>query len=156
MIPYYMPVVSRQTYSGRKLRDSLLPLFPGFVFVKGNHTKGAFKDTGCVASVLNPASQLGIEVLDGQIRSVRRMLALGGPVELTTKYEIGEKLTIDSGPLRGISGTVTSTANTKKLVLWVDMLGVGAAVELGCDTILAKAGAVQARSFQLCSAGPTR
>ncbi|NVI97297.1 hypothetical protein HV824_04085 [Myxococcus sp. AM009] len=155
MIPYYMPVVIRQTYSGRKLRDSSLPLFPGFVFVKGSHTKGAFKDTGCVASVLSPTSQMGIAELDSQIRSVRLMLGLGRPVVLTTKYEVGEKLTIDSGPLRGVSGTVTSTANAKRLVLWVDMLGVGAAVELGCDTTLARSGAGPTRDFQLSSASST-
>src|SRR5262245_9240929 len=36
-IRYYMPVAIRHTFSGRKRRSTAHPLFPGFVFVKGNH-----------------------------------------------------------------------------------------------------------------------
>lgn len=135
-----MPVVLRQTYSGGKLRISSLPLFPGFVFVKGSHSKGTLNETGCVATVLKPACPIQIQQLDTQIRSVHRLLAVGRPVGMTARYEIGERITIASGPLRGISGTVTSTTKAKRLVLWVDMLGVGAFVELACDTPVARAG----------------
>src|SRR5207249_1875034 len=103
------------------------------------HTKSSLKESGCVASVLKPTSQRGVEALDRQIRAVRRMLSLGRPVGLTTHYEIGERLTIASGPLRGMSGAVTSVGNASRLVLWIDMLGVGAFVELEGDTMLERA-----------------
>jgi transcription antitermination factor NusG len=77
-----------------------------------------------------------IKELDGQIRAVHRILALGAPVGVTTRCEVGDSLTIASGPLRGLSGTVTSTAHARRLVLWIDMLGVGAFVQLRPDTVL--------------------
>lgn len=136
-LPHYMPVVSRQSYSGRKLRSSSIPLFPGFVFVMGNHTKSAFKDPG-VVSVLKPTCPMRIMELDSQIRAVHRILALGRPVGVTAQYEVGDRVTITSGPLSGLSGTIASTAGAKRLVLWIDMLGVGAFVQLGSDTMLAR------------------
>lgn len=139
LIPHYMPVVLRESYSGRKLRSSLIPLFSGFVFVMGNHTKGSFKDSGCVINLLKPNCPTQIEQLDHQIRTVHRMLTLGRPVGVTTQYEIGDSVTIGSGPLSGLSGTIRSTTNGNRLVLWVDMLGVGAFVQLGSDTVLVRA-----------------
>jgi transcription antitermination factor NusG len=137
-IAHYMPVAHRTSYSGRKLRTASIPLFPGFVFVPGDQPKGAFKDAG-ILGVLKPSCAMRVDELDGQIRAVRRMLALGTPVGLTTRYEAGDRVTIGSGPLRGLSGTVTSTSNARRLVLWIDMLGVGACVQLTCDTVLARA-----------------
>jgi len=137
-LPHYMPVVSRQSYSGRKLRSASIPLFPGFVFVMGSHTKSAFKDPG-VTNVLKPTCPMHVEELDSQIRAVHRLLALGGDVGVTTQYTVGDTVTINSGPLSGLSGTITSTAGSRRLVLWVDMLGVGASVQLESDTVLARA-----------------
>jgi hypothetical protein len=137
-IPHYMPVAQRTSYSGRKLRTASIPLFPGFVFVPGDHPKGAFRDAG-ILGVLKPTCAMRVDELDGQIRAVHRMLALGTPVGLTTRYETGDRVTIGSGPLSGLSGTVTSTWSARRLVLWIDMLGVGACVQLTCDTVLAKA-----------------
>lgn len=136
-IPHYMPVARRTSYSGRKHRTAAIPLFPGFVFVPGDHPKGAFKDAS-ILGVLKPSCAMRVDELDGQIRAVHRMLALGAPVGLTTRYETGDRVTIRSGPLSGLSGTVTSTWNAKRLVLWIDMLGVGAFVQLTCDTVLAR------------------
>lgn len=140
-MPHYMPVVPHQSYSGRKLRTASKPLFPGFVFVMGSHTKGSFKDSGCVVNILKPSCATHIDELDSQIRAVHCMLAFGEPVRLINQYEIGDRVTIGSGPLRGLSGTVTSTGNARRLVLWIDMLGVGAFVHLAFDTVLARAAA---------------
>lgn len=139
-IPYYMPVVVRHTFSGRKLRSTTNPLFPGFVFVKGNHDKLFFKESGCVAYVLRPRSPLEANTLDRQVKTVRRVLAETSSVQLSRVFQIGERVTIASGPLKGLSGDVITAANTRKIIVWVDMLGVGVSVALGPDVILTRAG----------------
>lgn len=140
-VEYYLPVAARQTFSGRKHRTAWHPLFPGFVFVKGSHAKQAFKQSGCVVYVLRPASRSQSYLLDQQIRAVRRLLMEELPAELTNEYRLGERVTIASGPLQGIEGMVVATANGSRLVVRVDMLGVGVSVVLGSDVRLERQGA---------------
>lgn len=41
-LPHFLPVVPKRTRSHRKERVTELPLFPGYVFVRGAHTKQTF------------------------------------------------------------------------------------------------------------------
>lgn len=141
-IPHYLPTTVKYTFSGRKLRRTAHCLFPGYVFVKGSHDKQSFKESGCVVYVLKPTSLVQAESLNGQIRAVRRLLLEEISAELCTDYRNGERVTIVSGALRGLSGIVIETDNARRLVVWVDMLGVGVSVVLGSKADLMKASAV--------------
>jgi transcription antitermination factor NusG len=143
-IPYYMPVAVKDTFSGRKRRSTAHPLFPGFVFVQGNYDKSFFKASASVAYVLRPRSPVEAAALDKQIRAVRRVLTETSFVELSTIPQIGERVTIASGTLTGLTGNVTTVENTKRIIVWVDMLGVGVSVALGPDVAWTRAAEVQA------------
>ena len=149
-IPYYMPVAVKHTFSGRKWRSTAHPLFPGFVFVKGNYDKLFFKTSACVAYVLRPRTGAEAGALDKQIRAVRRVLTETSCVELSTIPRIGERVTIASGTLTGLTGNVVTVENTKRIIVWVDMLGVGVSVALGPDVAWTRAAEVQAD----CAAEP--
>lgn len=114
-----------------------IPFCPFCPFCQGS--KLSFKDSGCVVYVLKPTSSSQAETLDAQIRAVRRLVLEEIRAELCTNYLGGEKVTILSGPLQGISGIVMGTANARRLVVSVDMLGVGVSVVLDADTDLTKA-----------------
>jgi transcription antitermination factor NusG len=137
-VGYYLPVVSRFTYTGRKRRNTLHPLFPGFLFVRGNHNKEAFKESGCVVYLLKPASATETAALDRQIRLVRRLTVEKNSAQLSNEYQMGEHVEIVSGPLKGVCGRVLRVGNAQKLVVGVDLLGVGVSVVLGPESELAR------------------
>lgn len=137
-IAHYLPVVQKNTCSGRKARTTAIPLIPGFLFAKGDFGKRAFADSGCVAYVLKPSNCVEQRTLDRQIRVVREVLLRKRFVELSTDYRVGEEVTILSGPLSGISGRIVSLDKSKRLVVGVDMLGVGVSVVLSPDTRVAR------------------
>jgi transcription antitermination factor NusG len=137
-IAHYLPVVPRTTCSGRKVRTTMHPLFPGFIFVKGDHNKRSLMESGCVVHVLKPNNSIELKTLDRQIRAIQQLLLKRPFVELCTEYRVGESVTILSGPMTGITGDVVHLQNSKRLVLWVNMLGVGVSVVLSPETFLSR------------------
>lgn len=130
---FFLPVISRNTFSGRKKRASIVPLFAGFVFVQGNYSKQSFKDSGSVVYVIRPRTVKEEEKLDEDIRKVWTTIAKGINPKLENKYDLGEKVKVLSGPLEGVTGEIVKKGPSKRLTIWVNMLGVGASVEIGED-----------------------
>ena len=127
---YYLPTVSRTTCSGRKSRTTTIPLFPGYIFLNGNNNKQLFKESGSVLCVIRPRIPLEEKILDQQIRAVWRITVDGAHagLGLETDFKVGDKVKILSGSLSGLSGEVIIIGKSKKLVVWIDMLGVGVSV----------------------------
>jgi transcription antitermination factor NusG len=137
-IAHYLPVTSTSACTGRKVRSTSLPLFPGFVFVKGDHGKRSLTDSGCIVYVLKPANSVERKTLDSQLRALRQLLHYRVCPEVTTTCHVGQLVTIRSGPLTGVTGKVVRVYKPHRLVVWVDMLGVGVSVVLGPDINLGR------------------
>ena len=125
-----LPVFRRETASGRKRRTSQIPLFPGFVFAEGDYDKKDFAATGCVAYVLRPHGEKEAVRLQRELRDVWRGLTSGLYVEPVRNLALGESCRIMSGPLAGVEAKFERRGRDGRLILQVEMMGGGVAVEV--------------------------
>jgi transcription antitermination factor NusG len=128
-VVYYLPQVVKETRTpgGRKIR-SVVPLFPGYLFLYGdaNDRLAALRGNRLV-NILQVADQDGL-VRD--LRQVNTMLHSGLAVSDTPTVPVGAKVRIQTGPLSGIVGTVIRRGNRDQFVAVVHFLGKGAMVDL--------------------------
>jgi transcriptional antiterminator RfaH len=126
---YYLPQVVKEsrTPNGRKLR-SVVPLFPGYLFLYGdaNDRLVALRGNRLV-NILSVGDQ---EALVRDLRQVNTMLHSGLAVSDTPTIPVGAKVRIATGPLTGIVGTVIRRGNRDQFVAVVHFLGRGAMVDL--------------------------
>ena len=129
-MPHFLPLYNRRTVSGRKVRWSEIPLFPSYVFVHGIHHRPQFADTDCVVRVLCPQCDAARLRLSSDIRGIHALLASGADIEPVQEWVPGQRVCVKAGPLAGTVGEFIRRGANGQLIIWVNMLGVGAAVNL--------------------------
>jgi transcription antitermination factor NusG len=126
---FYLPQVVQEnrTPAGRKTR-ALIPLFPGYVFLRGDDVARveAYKGNSLV-NVLEVGDQTR---LAEDLSQIHQMLASGIPVVAEPTHPVGSRVKIITGPLAGLVGTVSRRGNRDHFIAIVHFLGRGAAVEL--------------------------
>lgn len=132
---YFLPVFPHETVSGRKRRVSELPLFPGFVFVAGIWAKKDFSPTGSVAYVLAPRGEAEARQLHAELKNVWRGLTSGMYVTPVRNLAAGERCRIVRGPLQGVEAKFERIGHNGRLILQVEMMGGGIAVETSADEV---------------------
>jgi len=132
---FFLPTVAQTSVSGRKRRQTEIPLFPGYVFVDGDHVKGDFDRTGIVVYVLRPQCEHEIAQLHCELWSVWCGLTSGLYVTPIQNLAVGEFCEIIRGPLQGVRARFERMGKRGRLVLQVDMMGCGLAVEVGNEEV---------------------
>lgn len=130
---FYLPLIERVSFvCGRKLH-SLVPLFPGYVFMAGE-LEQAYDAVASkrVCQILDVPDQ---EVFVNEIEQVRQALAQGGTLDLYPFAVAGRRCRIVRGPFQGIEGLITERLGPARLVLQVGILGRGAALEIDADLL---------------------
>lgn len=129
-IAYYLPQVIQEgrTPAGRKVR-SLIPLFPGYLFLKGSeHQRVEALKGNHLANVLEVSDQATLAHDLGQIQHA---LSSGLPVRPEPTHPVGTRIRIATGPLHGLIGTVVSRQGHRdRFAAIVRFLGRGVSVEL--------------------------
>lgn len=128
--PHFLPVFAHETVSGRKRRVSEKPLFPGYVFVAGQVGKKDFSATGCVAYVLAPRGKAEAQQLHRELTGIWRGLTQGAYVTPVHNLAAGETCRIREGPLQGVEARFERLGRQGRLILHVEMMGGGIAVEI--------------------------
>ena len=129
-VPHYLPTYLRRTRSHRRVRNTALPLFPGYLFVEGERAKGEFRDSGAVVGLIKPTGTEQHDRLHQDIWSIWRALRDGSHLELSPRLTAGQWVEVVSGPLKGVRGRFEKWVQGNRMVLGVDMLKVGVTVEL--------------------------
>jgi transcriptional antiterminator RfaH len=128
-MPHYLPLVRKEsrTPGGRAVR-SVVPLFPGYLFLFGDRHQRleAFRG-GQLVDILDVVDQAQLQ---GDLVQIQRMLGSGLPVAPEPEFPVGSRVRITSGPLQGLVGTVVQRGNRDHFVAIVQFLGRGATVEL--------------------------
>jgi transcription antitermination factor NusG len=127
---YYLPTYPRRTQSHRRVRNTALPLFPGYLFVGGDRAKGEFRDSKAVVGVIRPDSAQQHDRLDHDIWSIWRALRTGSHLELSPRLTAGQWVEVVSGPLKGVRGKFEKWLKGNRMIIGIDMLKVGVTVEL--------------------------
>jgi transcription antitermination factor NusG len=131
----FLPVFTHETVSARKRRVSELPLFPGFVFVEGDLSKKDFVQTGSVAYVLRPRGPHEAAQLGRELQNIWCGLTSGRYVAPVHNLALGETCRIIRGPLQGVEAKFERMGRTGRLMLQVEMMGGGIAVEVSADEV---------------------
>ena len=132
-IGYFLPLLSRVTFSGGRKRHVLKPLFPSYVFFCGDESvryKAMTTDRLC--SVVNVVQQ---ERLIEELAILERALATKADLELYPFAAVGRRCRITAGPFMGLQGTVIQRPAKPTLVMQVSILGQGASLEIDLDLL---------------------
>jgi transcription antitermination factor NusG len=123
-VEYYLPMFTKVTRrrDNNKPRKSVLPLFPGYISFAGTReTKPRLYATGRIANIIEIKQQKKFIAELGQIYA---LLEKGVRLEpLTVNFKTGPDVRILAGPMRGITGKITSIKNQRRLILSVEGLG---------------------------------
>jgi transcriptional antiterminator RfaH len=133
-IAHFLPLVRKVRYHGRRKFVSMLPLFPGYVFLRGDVETGFLAErTGRVVRVLEVTDQ---EALQSDLASLRLALERNAGLEPTRYPEAGTWVEVIAGPFRGVRGIVERGVQEDRLVLGVRILGRAAELEIDRSLLL--------------------
>lgn len=131
--PYLLPMIPRlSVWKGRK-RESLVPLFPSYVFFCGGpeeRYRALATNRVCQVIPVHDRARFVAELV-----GVERALDAGMPLAFYPHAAVGKRCRIARGPLRGLEGTVVQARGITHLVLHVSILGQGAALETSVESL---------------------
>ena len=128
-LPFYCPIVTQKRRSpGGRVRISHVPLFTGYVFLRGNEEQRyQALTTNCVSQCL-PVPDPAELVRD--LQNLRRLIGSERPLTAELRLEAGAKVRIRSGPLMGLEGTVLKRHGQERLLVAVGFLQQGASIQI--------------------------
>lgn len=107
-----------------------LPLFPGYVFVRGAMDRRLpVLTTPGVHAVISQGDRIAV-VPEEEIEAIRRTVEGDFNVEPHPFLHCGERVRVVRGSLEGVEGILTRKKNRFRLVLTVEMLVQSVAVEI--------------------------
>jgi transcription antitermination factor NusG len=112
-----------------------LPLFPCYVFLKGDLDRrlDIVTTPGVYALVANAGQPAAIPA--AEIEGIRQAVGSGARVEPHPFLKCGDWVIVKCGPLAGIQGVMVRKKSVCRLVLSIEMLGTAAAVEVDAVSI---------------------
>ncbi|HET9226478.1 MAG TPA: transcription termination/antitermination NusG family protein [Thermoanaerobaculia bacterium] len=136
-VGFYLPLERREVRRGGRRFVSHLPLFPGYVFFRGD--KAAALRSQVIVSLLEVQDQ---RLLHRELAELRAIQEAGLPLVVHPWLAPGDAVKIVDGPLKGWTGTVLREKNRLRLVVSVTFLRQSVAAELPREALapLAKAG----------------
>jgi transcription antitermination factor NusG len=112
-----------------------LPLFPGYVFVKGAANRRLqVVSTPGVHMILSNGEKIAV-IPDHEIDSIRQTIASALLVEPHPFLRCGERVRVVHGSLQGVEGILTRKKNLFRLVLSVEMLAKSVSVEIDATSV---------------------
>ena len=128
-IPFYCPTITKRfrSKSGR-LRESFVPLFPSYVFVRGDESQRiAVLKTNKISrcqEVIDPSR------LIEDLRKIQQAIAAGAPLTPEARIVAGNRIRVRSGPFAGVEGYVLRREGKTRLLLAVRFIEQGVSMEI--------------------------
>lgn len=141
-VPFYLPLAQRQVRRDGRRFVSFLPLFPGYLFFRGQRDPCAARAPAARRPSM-PWDDRVVSVLDvpdpaGLARELRALwhLQQSGAALLTIPYlGPGAAVEVVEGPFKGLRGTVLREKGRTRLVVSVTFLRQSVAAELERDAL---------------------
>lgn len=127
---WFLPVYKCRKRWSDRVKEVEIPLFPGYLFCRFNplerlpilKTPGVFRIVGY--------NRQPTPVDDGEIRSIQTLVSSGVPNQPWPFLHVGDKVLIESGPLRGAQGILTDFKGKHRLIISITLLQRAVAVEI--------------------------
>lgn len=128
-VPFFGPTIARRYRSPQgRIRTSVEPLFPNYVFIKGDEI--ARYNAVCTGSVSRWMPVADPAQLVEDLRQIRNLILTDAPLSPETRLEPGQKVRVKTGIFKGFEGTILRRENEIRLVISVRYMGRGASVAL--------------------------
>lgn len=129
----YLPLrVERKVYQRRRV-EVWKPLFPGYVFVCFQPEQRILVlQSGQIVRVLEVKNQA--KFID-EIEQVRKALGADPCLQACAGLTAGTMVRITAGPFQGLEGIVVKSKGQARVVLNVEMIGQGVAIEADTDIL---------------------
>ena len=127
-IPFYLPLVTKDSSSrGRRVR-SFTPLFNGYVFLFGTEEEriGALT-TNRISRILPVKDQ---QQLCQDLMQVYHLIDTDAPLTIERRLMPGRRVRVKAGAMMGMEGTVTSRRGACRLLVAVNFLQQGVSVAI--------------------------
>lgn len=127
---WFLPQYKMRKRWSDRVKEVESPLFPGYLFCRFNPQDRLpiLKTPGVIQVVGNNRQPIPVD--DQEIRAIQVLVASGVPNRPWPFMEVGDKVRIDSGPLRGLEGLLVEFKGNHRLVLSVTLLQRSVAVEM--------------------------
>ena len=127
-IGHYLPLARQVRYYGKRRATVEIPLFPGYVFVRGSVDDTYQSNrTHRVARIIPVSDQSRLDWELKNLHLAHRNSAALNPYPYLRK---GVRVEVRSGPFRGLQGFIEDVASGGRLILQVEMLGRAVSVEI--------------------------
>lgn len=127
-VPHFLPLKQQVTVTRGRRMKSLVPLFPGYVFLFGEREDAfAAIETKRVCQILEVVDQQRFE---REVAQIAAAIRAGADLDNHPRLAIGQRCRIAQGPFMGIEGIVINNQRITRLVLHVELLGQGASLEV--------------------------
>jgi len=127
---WFLPVCKDRKLWSDRIKQIETPLFPGYLFCRFDVQKRLpiLKVPGVVQIV--GYNRQPVSVDESEIAAIQTLVASGVPNQPCSFVEIGDRVQIESGPLRGLQGILVESRGRHKFVLSVSHLQRSVAVEI--------------------------
>ena len=128
-VPFYGPTIARRYRSPQgRIRTSVEPLFPNYVFIMGDEmARYKAVSTGSVSRCMPVADSLEL-VTD--LRQIRSLILTDAPLSPELRLQAGQKVRVKTGVFKGFEGVIIRRENDVRLLISVRYMGRGASVAL--------------------------
>jgi transcription antitermination factor NusG len=127
---WFLPTYKRRRHWSDRVREVQVPLFPGYLFCRFDPQDRLpiLKTPGVIQIV--GYNRVPVPVDEQEISAIQKLVASGLPNQPWPFLAVGDKVKIESGPLRGLEGILASVKGNHRLVLSVTLLQRSVAVEI--------------------------
>ena len=127
-VPYYLPLVKRTAYYGKRRFSHYAPVFSGYLFLFGS-------DDERVQGLTTHRIAQVLPVDDGQrlrhdLNQLTQMISAGAPLTVESRLTPGRRVRVQHGSLAGLEGAIISRRGETRLLVRVDFLQQGASVAM--------------------------
>jgi transcription antitermination factor NusG len=128
-IAHYGPLVANRSRSpAGRIRTSWIPLFSGYVFVRGDEVqRHDAVSTGCISRCIRVNEP---ELLVADLHRVRLLIEQGDDVRPEPRPVVGRAAVIRRGALAGLRGVVTKVNSSHRLTVMVNFMQQGASMTI--------------------------
>jgi transcriptional antiterminator RfaH len=128
-VPFYCPIIYKRFRSPNgRMRQSYVPLFPGYVFVAGDESNRITALQTNKISRCQPVVER--EQLIADLRAVHRAIELGIPLTPESRISAGDHIRVRSGPFAGYEGYVIRREGKSRLLLAIKFIEQGVSMEI--------------------------
>lgn len=132
----FLPLYNTRHKWADRWKTVSLPLFPGYVFCRFNtHKRSSVLATSGVIDVV----RVGFEpaaIDPSEIEAIQRVVDSQLPAESHPDLIQGEAVTMNQGPLKGLTATVIEVRNSLRLVVSIELLRRSVLVEIDRDWVV--------------------